>query len=247
MIQQLREMGGTRFFIASNDDLVPITAIGGNHLADLAVNEASDTLKEDLPFLPDFRLAFAWPDKLQVASDGLKIGDLPESWVQHILLVKPNPAPVLVIQTRLETGKWLSLAALMPNPYFLDSDNPLWLDRAVLQGLSLAAIWSKSNSATTVRACLKKRSAVCFSPMCGSNMGVAAIAPVWVWDWVFPAISCRLTAVSCCCAIILRGIDCDCHSSCALNFLPLSRKVLNPTIGRNFLIPDGCFCNSRES
>ncbi|MDP1211520.1 HAMP domain-containing protein, partial [Klebsiella pneumoniae] len=32
------------------------------------------------------------------------------------------------------------LAALMPNPYFLDSDNPLWLDRLVLQGLSLAAI-----------------------------------------------------------------------------------------------------------
>ena len=140
MIQQLREMGGTRFFIASNDDLVPIAAIGGQHLADIAVSEAGDTLREDLPFLPDFQLAFAWPDSLQVASDGLKIGDLPESWVQHILLIKPNPAPVLVIQTRLETGKWLYLAALMPNPYFLESGNPLWLDRAVLQGLSLAAI-----------------------------------------------------------------------------------------------------------
>jgi len=140
MIQQLREMGGTRFFITANKEPVPITTIGENALADMAVAVASDALKQDLPFLPEFRLAFAWPDQLQVADDGIKIGELPESWVQHILLIKPNAAPVLVIQTRIAAGQWLYLAALMPNPYFLDSGNPLWLDRAVLQGLSLAAI-----------------------------------------------------------------------------------------------------------
>lgn len=140
MIQQLREMGGTRFFITANNAELKIPAIGDNGLADIAVTVATDTLKEDLPFLPQFRLVFAWPDNLPVSDDGLKIGDLPESWVQHILLIKPNPAPVLVIQTQIEAGKWLYLAALMPNPYFLDSGNPLWLDRAMLQGLSLAAI-----------------------------------------------------------------------------------------------------------
>jgi signal transduction histidine kinase len=46
----------------------------------------------------------------------------------------------MVIQMQVESGRWLYLAALMPNPYFLDSGNPLWLDRLVLQGLSLAAI-----------------------------------------------------------------------------------------------------------
>jgi len=140
MIQQLREMGGTRFFINANNAAVAITPISADPLAAMAVDVATQTLKEDLPFLPDFRLAFAWPDNLPVADDGLKIGDMPDSWVQHILLIKPNPAPVLVIQTQIEAGKWLYLAALMPNPYFLDSGNPLWLDRLVLQGLSLAAI-----------------------------------------------------------------------------------------------------------
>ncbi|MEB0165273.1 ATP-binding protein, partial [Glaciimonas sp. CA11.2] len=52
----------------------------------------------------------------------------------------PNPAPVLVIQTQLEPGKWLYLAALMPNPYFLESNGPLSPDRLVLQALSLAAV-----------------------------------------------------------------------------------------------------------
>lgn len=140
MIQQLREMGGTRFFVNANTAQVPVRPIAPNSLADIASQAALAALKEDLPFLPDFQLAFAWPDDLQVSSDGLKIADLPDSWVQHILLIKPNPAPVLVIQTQFEAGKWLYLAALMPNPYFLDSGNPLWFDRAVLQGLSLAAI-----------------------------------------------------------------------------------------------------------
>lgn len=140
MIQQLREMGGTRFFINANGAQVAIPPISPDALADLAVRAAEETLKADLPFLPEFHLAFAWPDNLPVSDDGLKIGDLPDSWVQHILLIKPNPAPVLVIQTRIESGKWLYLAALMPNPYFLDSSNPLSLDRIVLQGLSLAAI-----------------------------------------------------------------------------------------------------------
>lgn len=140
MIQQLREMGGTRFFINANAAQVPVPPIASSALADIAVQAASDTLRDDLPFLPEFHLAFAWPDNLPVSDDGLKIGDLPDSWVQHILLIKPNPAPVLVIQTRIESGRWLYLAALMPNPYFLDSSTPLSLDRVVLQGLSLAAI-----------------------------------------------------------------------------------------------------------
>jgi signal transduction histidine kinase len=140
MIQQLREMGGTRFFVNANAGLVPVKAIGGNSLADIAIATTLETLKDDLPFLPEFHLAFAWPDELAVSDDGLKMADLPDTWVQHILLTRPNPAPVMVIQIRIEQNRWLYLAALMPNPYFLDSSNPLSTDRLVLQGLSLAAI-----------------------------------------------------------------------------------------------------------
>jgi|GEM_PF-41793 len=140
MIQQLREMGGTRFFINAGSAPVPVTPIANNPLAQVAIEVAAQSLHDDLPFLPKAQLAFAWPEGLQVSSDGLKVGDLPENWVQHILLAKPNPAPVMVIQMQVESGRWLYLAALMPNPYFLDSGNPLWLDRLVLQGLSLAAI-----------------------------------------------------------------------------------------------------------
>ncbi|MDB5776870.1 MAG: two-component sensor histidine kinase [Herbaspirillum sp.] len=140
MIQQLREMGGTRFFVNANSRAIPVQPIAANSLADIATATTAQTLKDDLPFLPEFRLAFVWPDELVVSGDGSKIADLPDRWVQHILLSQPNPAPVLVIQAQIEPDQWLYLAALMPNPYFLDSSNPLSVDRLVLQGLSLAVI-----------------------------------------------------------------------------------------------------------
>ncbi|MDZ4375994.1 MAG: septal ring lytic transglycosylase RlpA family protein, partial [Phenylobacterium sp.] len=86
--------------------------------------------------LAKVRVRYLGPAPLTGPSDGVRVADLPESWVRHILLVKPDPAPVLVIQTELEPGNWLYLATLMPNPYFLSSNDPLSSDRLVLQGLS---------------------------------------------------------------------------------------------------------------
>jgi len=122
IIQQFREMGGTRFLVNINQAPVQVRA----------------TLKEDLPNVSEVRLAFAWPDKLPVGDDGATITDLPDTWVQHILLTKP--APVLLIQVEMDPGHWLYLATLMPNPYFLETGNPLTRDRLLLQALSLAAL-----------------------------------------------------------------------------------------------------------
>ncbi len=140
LIQQFREMGGTRFFVNLNADCVTVREIARADLADTALATVLATLKSDLPQLPGFRLAFAWPDQLTVSGAGVRVTELPDAWVRHILLIRPDPAPVLVIQTELEPGNWLYLATLMPNPYFLDGSDPLSFGRLILQGLSLAAV-----------------------------------------------------------------------------------------------------------
>jgi len=139
-IQQLREMGGTRFFVNLNHAYVPVKPIAAHPLADGVIATVGATLKSDLPHSPSFHLAFAWPDDLIVSEGDVRLSDLPEAWVQHILLLQPDPAPILVIQTEIEPGNWLYMAALMPNPYFLSSNDPLAWDRLALQGLSLAAV-----------------------------------------------------------------------------------------------------------
>jgi len=139
LIQQFREMGGTRFFVSLNQAYVPVQQIAPHALAQTALSTLEATLRADL-HQGQFRLAYAWPEQLVVSPEGVKVGELPENWVRHILLLKPDPAPILVIQTELEPGNWLYLATLMPNPYFLSSNDPLSSDRLVLQGLSLAAV-----------------------------------------------------------------------------------------------------------
>lgn len=138
IIQQFREMGGTRFLVNINRKPVAVQAIAGQELADAALRQLEITLKEDLPNTPDIRIAFARPDRLPVDNDGATIADLPRAWTQHIML--PKPAPVLLIQVELDPGHWLYLATLMPHPYFLETGNPLTRDRLLLQALSLAAV-----------------------------------------------------------------------------------------------------------
>jgi signal transduction histidine kinase len=140
IIQQFRKMGGTRFFVNLNRSPIDISEIEPHPLTDIAIRQVGIALKQDLPNTTHYRVGFAWPENLVVSNDGSKVNDLPESWVQHILVVKPNAAPILVIQVEMEPGHWLYLASLMPNPYFLDGGNAFSTDRIVLQSLSLAAV-----------------------------------------------------------------------------------------------------------
>lgn len=140
VIQQFREMGGTRFFVNLNSAPVTLRGIGDNPLAAIAVDQVGRVMQEDLPHARGARIGFAWPDTLEVSDDGTRVGSLPENWVQHILLTAPKPAPVMVIQVEMEPGHWLYLAGLMPNPYFLEASNPLSLARLQPQVLSLLAV-----------------------------------------------------------------------------------------------------------
>jgi signal transduction histidine kinase len=140
MIEQFREMGGTRFFVAVNRKPVTLTQIEPQLLSRLAINHVAAVIQRDLPQVAQYHIDLVWPEQLMVSDSGLMVRELPESWVQNSLSVGPKPAPVLVIQLQLGGDNWLYLASLMPNPYFLESGNPLSRDRLLLQGLSLMAV-----------------------------------------------------------------------------------------------------------
>ncbi|MGO4469601.1 two-component sensor histidine kinase, partial [Pseudoduganella sp. RAF53_2] len=89
LIQQFREMGGTRFYVALNRAEVTVREIAPQALAQTALTALDARLRNDLPGETKPRLAFAWPDQLVVSPDGIHVGDLPEAWVRHILLLKP--------------------------------------------------------------------------------------------------------------------------------------------------------------
>lgn len=140
MLEQLHEMGGTRFFINMNRKPVYLPFKIDQPLTRLVNTEVAATLRRELPPLSRFEIAFAPVESLPVSDDRVTAQDLPDNWVQHILLIQPRPAPVLVIQAEIEPGNWLYLATVMPDPYFLETNSPYTLDRIVLQVLTLATV-----------------------------------------------------------------------------------------------------------
>lgn len=140
LIEQLRTMGGTRFFVHVNKAEVPLRPVRDNTLVDAVVNVVQQGLRTNLGGTQAPAVAFAWPDALQISDDGRTLQDLPEPWVEAILLPHQRPAPLLVIQSEFEPGRWLFLAAPMPDPYFLDNANPLTTDRVLLQLVTLVTV-----------------------------------------------------------------------------------------------------------
>ena len=140
LIEQLRTMGGTRFFVNVNPAPVLLQPLVGQPLADGVVERVRRELHQALPDLRTLQVAFAMPEGLAVSPDGKTVQDLPEAWVEATLLTRPRPAPLLVIQAEFEPGGWLYLASRMPDPYFLENANPLTWDLIALQAATLFTV-----------------------------------------------------------------------------------------------------------
>src|SRR6185369_580744 len=140
LIEQLRTMGGTRFFVSVNRARVPVATIEDSSLASAVTRAVREQLNSELSDSTAADVAFAWPDNLAVTDDGRRLRDLPGSWVEGPLLLHSRPAPLLVIQAEFEPSGWLLLATTMPDPYFLDNANPLTSDRLLLQGATLLTV-----------------------------------------------------------------------------------------------------------
>jgi len=140
LIEQLRTMGGTRFFVSVNRTRVPVPAVDDSPLVQAVTRQVREDLDAQLAGAAPAEVAFAWPGDLAVTDDGRRLRDLPESWVEGSLLLHSRPAPLLVIQAEFEPGGWLLLATTLPDPYFLDSGNPLRHDRLLLQAGTLLTV-----------------------------------------------------------------------------------------------------------
>ncbi|PVE05914.1 hypothetical protein H663_020175, partial [Limnohabitans planktonicus II-D5] len=94
LIEQLRSMGGTRFFVNVNSSEVPVIPLRQKELADLVVSSVEHAMLENLPSLAQLRVQMTMPDKLSISPGGTLVTDLPSAWVESSLLTQPRPAPL---------------------------------------------------------------------------------------------------------------------------------------------------------
>ncbi|WP_407316667.1 ATP-binding protein [Pseudomonas sp. nanlin1] len=117
VLDQLRSMGGTRFFVSLNDKPLGMQVLEPTPRKSAVIEAVADVLGGQLGEQIDISVAFVSPDELRIFNSGLKLDELPRSWAHYALTLEPVNPPVLVTQIRLAPGEWLYIASLMPEPY----------------------------------------------------------------------------------------------------------------------------------
>lgn len=117
VLDQLRSMGGTRFFVSLNDKPLDMQILPPTERKQAVLAEVDAVLRERLGNDADMSVNFVSPDDLRIFNGGLKLDELPRSWAHYALSLEPLNPPVLVTQIQIAPGEWLYLASLMPAPY----------------------------------------------------------------------------------------------------------------------------------
>ncbi|RJG47466.1 ATP-binding protein [Motilimonas pumila] len=123
VLDQLRNMGGSRFFVSLNSEKILLNPIAESQQKALVTHTIQDVLKQQLSPNIAIHVDFSHPQELKVLNNNTLLTDLPPSWASYSLLIDNLNPPILVLQLELAEGEWLYLAALMPPPYILDDDD----------------------------------------------------------------------------------------------------------------------------
>ena len=117
VLDQLRSMGGTRFFVSLNERPLDMVLLGPSPRKVAVINAVEQVLRDQLGDQVDIAVSFVRPDDLRLFNSGLKLEELPRSWAHYALTLEPVNPPVLVTQIRLAPGEWVYIASLLPEPY----------------------------------------------------------------------------------------------------------------------------------
>ncbi|WP_328284808.1 ATP-binding protein [Pseudomonas huanghezhanensis] len=117
VLDQLRNMGGTRFVVSLNDHPLDMAILQPTPRKEAVLTAVDEVLRQHLGNDPDIAIWFVRPEDLRIFNGGLKLDELPRSWAHYALSLEPVNPPVLVTQIQLSQGEWLYIASLLPEPY----------------------------------------------------------------------------------------------------------------------------------
>ncbi len=133
VLDQLRNMGGSRFFVSLNSEEILIQPIPDSKQKAMVLDEMSSVLKNHLGSDIKMKVEFSRPENLHVLNNEILLSELPPSWASYSLLMDSLQPPILVLQIEIAQDEWLYLAAVMPPPYML-------LDRDIIPSQQLTTI-----------------------------------------------------------------------------------------------------------
>jgi len=114
VLDQLRDMGGTRFFVSVNKqhiDLVPITE---SEFSLLVRDNLEKSMFAQLGQINDMEITFVSFDNLKILTGDNLMVSLSPNWKRFALLDPGDESPFAVIQFPIDAEEWMYLAAVVP-------------------------------------------------------------------------------------------------------------------------------------
>ncbi|CAH0526603.1 ATP-binding protein [Vibrio hippocampi] len=136
VLDQIRNMGGTRFFVSFNKEQLIVEPIDDTPLKLASVESVRGVLQEKLPKIQSVEVDFSKAENLRLLKNNIYLHDLPKSWAHHTLTLGPLDPPILVVQLQIKEDEWLYIAALLPSPYLQLEDKLLSQDQVLFLTLS---------------------------------------------------------------------------------------------------------------
>ncbi len=122
VLNQLRYMGGTRYFVTLNSEYIDIEPYENSQVHQIIIDAFRKTLKENIKAHGEISIAFSQPQTLHVLNNDTLLKDLPDRWRQENLIINDQAPPVLVIQIQVTPEEWLYLATLLPDSAMMSPD-----------------------------------------------------------------------------------------------------------------------------
>ncbi|WP_117234462.1 ATP-binding protein [Vibrio maerlii] len=140
VLNQIRDMGGTRFFVSFNREELIVEPVRETRLKEVSIEAVDRVLNTKLPNAKQILVDFTWPENLRLLKNDIYLADLPRSWAHHTLTLEPLNPPVLVVQIQIAEDEWIYIAALLPAPYVSLDDTILTNEQTVFLVFSTALL-----------------------------------------------------------------------------------------------------------
>ena len=115
VLDQLRDMGGTRFFVSINSQYIPLTKVSETQTIVQVRVMIDESIRTQIKVTEQPIISFVRFEDLRILSGDNMMVNLPPKWQRFALLDPGDDSPVVVVQLKLNNDEWAYLATQFPN------------------------------------------------------------------------------------------------------------------------------------
>tara|TARA_B110000305_G_scaffold228520_1_gene278398 strand:- start:2296 stop:3747 length:1452 start_codon:yes stop_codon:yes gene_type:complete len=114
VLDQLRDMGGTRFFVSVNRQFIDLVTIEESNFSLLVRDSLQKSMSAQIGTIDEMEISFVDFDNLKILTDDNLMVSLSPTWKRFALLEPGDESPFVVVQFPIDEDEWMYLAAVVP-------------------------------------------------------------------------------------------------------------------------------------